>query len=127
MSGLFEEILSEKMNGKPDVWYIQMLQKLQDKGEITIDDFVNTGRIITIESFLEKTPTLSLTFECIDVIKYIGGYYIQRLKSGDYYLEIRSEDDTLIKLRVYCNKLDIIENELWKNFASKKFKTKKKK
>jgi hypothetical protein len=43
---LFTEILAQKLRKNPDKHYIQMIQTLSDKGQMTKEDFINTGRMM---------------------------------------------------------------------------------
>lgn len=67
-----------------------------------MENLIDTGRFICKESFLKKNPTEKLLEECTDVVAYSDGYYIQVLKSGEFYVDdtfkSRSLDEAEIKL-----------------------------
>jgi hypothetical protein len=73
-----------------------------------MEKFVNSGRFICKESYLEKNPTEKLLKECTDVVEYIDGSYIQVLESGEFYVDStfksRSLDEAEIKLWEKINK-----------------------
>jgi hypothetical protein len=119
MSLIAEEILKEKLKDKPDKLYIQTLQKMQD-GEMSFELFINTGRITPRELFLNYNPKSRLKPDCMDVVRYVGGFYIQILKTGEFLLEISDADqsdemNTIIKDK----SLDVVEEELWHRVARK--------
>ncbi len=119
MSLIAEEILKEKLKDKPDKLYIQTLQKMQD-GEMSLELFLNTGRITPRELFLNYNPKSRLKPDCMDVVRYVGGFYIQILKTGEFLLEIIDADqsdemNTIIKDK----SLDVVEEELWHRVARK--------
>lgn len=71
-------------------------------------EFIESGRFICKEVFLDKNPNEKLRNDCTDVVHYIGGAYIQVLKSGEFYLDetfsSRSLDEVEIKLLEKINK-----------------------
>ena len=52
-----------------------------------MENLIDTGRFICKESFLKKNLTEKLLEECTDVVAYADGYYIQVLKSGEFYVD----------------------------------------
>lgn len=119
MSIISEEILKEKLKDKPDKLYIQTLQKMQDENP-SFELFINTGRIMPKELFLNYNKKIRLNFDCSDVVRYVGGFYVQILKTGEFLLEINDADqsdemNTIIKDK----SLDVIEEELWYRVARK--------
>jgi hypothetical protein len=52
-----------------------------------LNEFIDTGRFIPRNSFLEKRPNEVLLDDCSDVEKYEGGHYIQVLEDGTFYLD----------------------------------------
>lgn len=119
MSKISEEILKEKLKEKPDKLYIQTLQKMQNENP-SFELFINTGRIMPRELFLNYNKTIRLKPDCSDVVRYVGGFYIQILKTGEFLFEINDaelsdEMNTIIKNK----SLDIVEEELWHRVARK--------
>lgn len=123
MKQVTQEILSEKMSKNPDPLYVRTLQRLQDKGEMTQDDFVKTGRITTIERFKQKVYPSTLRPDCTDVILYIGNFYIQILKDGNFFLEIGDIDNPSDRgyTKMESKDLELIESILWTKYANYKF------
>ena len=73
-----------------------------------MDKFINSGRFMCRELFLDKNPNEKLHDDCTDVVHYVGGAYIQVLKSGVFYLDdsfsSRSLDEVEVKLLEKINK-----------------------
>jgi hypothetical protein len=119
MSLIAEEILKEKLKDKPDKLYIQTLQKMQD-GDMGLELFINTGRITPRELFVHYNPKVRLRPDCKDVVRYVGGFYIQILKTGEFLLEINDADQSDEMNSIIQNKsLDEVEEELWHRVARK--------
>jgi hypothetical protein len=102
-----------------DPLHISALSTLNNNGSISKKDFVNTGRITTIKDFITKsgTPSDNLRHDCLDIMMYIKGFYIQMLSNGAYYFE---EDGSSF----YTKDIKLAESILWEHFASKKINTK---
>lgn len=112
---LREEILMTKLLEPHNVKYIQRLQRMSDKENLDIYDFNQTGTIMTREDYQSYHHHISLHKKCTDVIRYIGGHYIQMLSDGNYLIQYdtskrgkRSKD--LKKLEQYLFKI-ISKNE----------------
>lgn len=126
MKQVSQEILSEKMSKNPDPLYVRVLQRLQDKDEITQDDFVKTGRIVTIENFKKKVYPSTLRPDCTDVMLYIGNFYIQILKNGNFFLEMGDADKPydmgdMGYTKMESKDLELVESILWTKYANYKF------
>jgi len=112
---LREEILMTKLLEPHNVKYIQRLQRMSDKENLDVYDFNQTGTIMTREDYQNYHKHIVLHKKCTDVIKYIGGNYIQMLSDGNYLIQYdtskrgkRSKD--LKKLEQYLFKI-ISSNE----------------
>ena len=114
MNPITQEILSEKMRMNPDPLYIRKLQRLQDKGEITQQDFINTGRVVTLDFFKKRVYPFTLNNLCTDVILYVGDFYIQMLMDGDFLLEVDN-------IKVQSKDIELVEDVLWIQYAKNKF------
>ena len=73
-----------------------------------MEKFISSGRFMCKQSFIEKNPEENLLSDCTDVVHYVGGQYIQVLKSGEFYVDenfkSRSLDEAEIKLWENINK-----------------------
>lgn len=108
-----DEILYTKMSDPHNVKYIQRLQRMSDKEELTISDFADTGVMMKRDDYQNIHRFAELHNKCTDVIKYIGGHYVQMLSDGNYLLKYeqkgrgkRSKD------------LKKIEGYIWKMISS---------
>ena len=84
---LREEILFTKMKDPNNVKYIQRLQQLMDADEVTIKDFIDTGVLYKRSDFENLYGTIELHKKCTDVMRYMGGHYIQFLSDGNYLVQ----------------------------------------
>ena len=126
MNLITQEILSEKMRHNPDPLYIRTLQRLQDKEYLTEEDFIKTGRILSTNKFKERVSISTLNPNCTDIILYVGGFYIQVLKDGTFYLEMGDADDPFDMgdmgyTRAESKDIETIEGILWTKYANYKF------
>jgi hypothetical protein len=73
-----------------------------------MEKFIDSGRFMCRDLFLDKNPNEQLLDDCTDVVQYSGGAYIQVLKSGVFYLDesfsSRSLDEVEVKLLEKINK-----------------------
>jgi hypothetical protein len=76
------------------------------KGIETIEEFINTGRIVPRGTFNTRYPKENLHVDCTDVVVYAGGNYIQMLKTKGF----------MIDNRVYV-KLELAEDVLWESIS----------
>jgi hypothetical protein len=126
MNVIAQEILSEKMRMNPDPLYIRILHRLQDKEFITEEEFVKTGRVLSTNDFYQRIPTSKLHPECTNVIMYVGDYYIQVLKDGNFFLEMGDDDNPydmgdMGYTKAQSKDIEIIEGILWTKYANYKF------
>ena len=126
MKQVSQEILSEKMRKNPDPLYIRTLQRLQDKGEMTQDDFINTGRIVTKQYLKQRVYSSTLHPDCTDVLLYIGDFYIQILKDGSFFLEMGDANNPydmgdMGYTKTQSHDIELVESVLWNKYANYKF------
>jgi hypothetical protein len=65
-----------------------------------MEKFINTGRFICKDSFLDKNPNEKLHRKCTDIVHYEGGAYIQVLKTGEFYLDESFRSHSLDEVEV---------------------------
>lgn len=86
---------------------------------MTLNNFSNTGKIIPLEVFKKKYADFEVHPECTDVVVYINKFYIQMLKSGNYFFKYNVTKKKTVEIEL--NSLDIVESLAWDNFISNKF------
>lgn len=76
-----------------------------------LNEFIDTGRFIPRNSFLEKRPNEVLLDDCSDVVQYEGGHYIQVLDNGTFYLDKLNFSKVLeeMELVLFSRKIDILK------------------
>jgi hypothetical protein len=115
-----KHISSERKKAKPDQGLITQLEKMIASGQVTFDNFVDTGRFINEKEFRKNNPREVLEADCTDIVVYAGKLYLQVLKSGNYRLRI---DES--KGGIESQSLDTMELSLWSLVADKLFNDKK--
>jgi hypothetical protein len=73
-----------------------------------LNEFIDTGRFIPRNSFLEKRPNEVLLDDCWDVVQYEGGHYIQVLDDGTFYLDEENQSKELeeVEIILFARKLE---------------------
>lgn len=100
-----QHLEKEKAKDKKDLRLINDLTKLLDKGEITFDQWYESGRFIHRDEFANDNPDENLHVDCTDVVVYYGGLYLQVLKSGEFYLNPKN----------ISNNINDIEKSIWED------------
>ena len=107
-----DQLEQEKLKDNPDLALIDKLQNFLDTGSITLEAFQDTGNFICSKSFKTDRPDVTLRSDCVDVITYLGGSYIQNRRSGKYLVEI---NDTQYDDKDLVMAEEFLFNELSKN------------
>ena len=98
----------EKKKLKPNESRIKELNKILNKGTLTIEEWRMTGRFITVEEYASINKDVTLISNCREVVEYAGNSIIQVLDTGVFVFE-----DTNSKT------IDKVENFLWLTVAEK--------
>jgi len=119
---LFTEILAQKLRKNPDKHYIQMIQMLSDKGQMTKEDFINTGRMMEKNYYFNEFGLRPLfNKEVKDVMRYAGGFCIQVLPTGEWLFDTNDANESdEVSTKYRSPKLSDVENELWHSYVQKK-------
>ena len=79
------DILAEKLCQKPDKGYIQVCQNLLNNyKEIDHKDFIDTGRIMPRQDFIDRYPDKQIPQTTKTVCRYAGGFYIEFVGKKDF-------------------------------------------
>lgn len=119
MNFIKQEIEIENAKTKPDLYYLKALKNIQSKGKMDFEAFSNTGRIIPVEVFKTENPNAKINLNCTDIVRYLGGFYIQMLKSGKYIYEFNLKPSTTVQIE--HKSLDILELQMWQKNIQEKF------
>ena len=87
MNNLIKILEQENSKEKPDVLYIKTLRSAITSQQMTLELFSNTGRFSPRSVLASTSPNTMLHPMCVNVVTYIGGFFIQVLKDGTYYIE----------------------------------------
>jgi hypothetical protein len=93
----------ENLKSNKDIYLLAKLSRVNDKGSMTFNEWQESGRFIDRKSFETYNPNENLHVDCSDVVMYLGGVYIQLLKSGEFFLDAHASGKSL----------DAIEIILW--------------
>lgn len=119
---LSTEILAQKLRKNPDKHYIQSIQALYDKGEMTKENFINTGRLMKKEYYFAEFGAHPHFFSDVkDIMRYAGGYCIQILPTGKWLFDTNdaTESDE-VSTKFKSDKLSEVEDALWEHYVQKK-------
>lgn len=119
MNLIKQEIKLEKAKLKPDLHYLKLLKSIESMDKLEFEVFSNTGRITPFDVFRNENPNAKLHRECTDVVRYLGGFYIQMLKSGKYIYQFDVLPSTTVQ--VEHKSLDILELQMWQKNVQEKF------
>jgi len=79
------DILAEKLYQKPDKGYIQVCQNLLNNyKEIDHKDFIDTGRIMPRQDFIDRYPDKQIPQTTKTICRYAGGFYIEFVGKKDF-------------------------------------------
>ena len=119
MNLIKQEIKLEKAKLKPDQHYLKLLNSIESMDKLDFEIFSNTGRIIPVDIFINENPNAVISSNCTDVVRYLGGFYIQMLKSGNYIYQFNVEPSTNVQIE--HTSLDILELQMWQQNVQEKF------
>lgn len=119
MNIIKQEIKTEKAKLKPDQHYLKLLKSIESMDKIEFEIFSNTGRITPVEVFKNENPNAVINANCTDVVRYLGGFYIQMLKSGNYIYQFDVQPSTTVKIE--HKSLDVLELQMWLQHLFQKF------
>lgn len=119
---LSTEILAQKLRKNTDKHYIQSIQVLYDKGEMTKENFINTGRLMKKEYYFAEFGSHPHFFSDVkDVMRYAGGYCIQILPTGVWLFDSNDATESDEVSTVFkSDKLSDVEDAVWKHYVEKK-------
>lgn len=113
---------TQKKNASQD--RISKLNSMLNKKSVTFEEFQDSGRFMPMEKYELEKNIAYIHPECRTVVRYMGGFVIQIMKSGafvymlkkDESLYVHLEDDGLVKM----------EQKVWDAVANEKFNKEKK-
>jgi hypothetical protein len=117
MQIVIDEILAEKLRRRPNRLYIMQLQKLMDKeDELSLESFRDTGKYIPANTFKnDYNRVANLHPHCVHVIRYIGGFFIEVLNNGDFFVNLHDHEDMAKPSTLILNtNLNKVEDKYWK-------------
>jgi hypothetical protein len=123
MINIQKQLEHERLAVRPNELNIDALSKMDKFGRLSLEEFRETGRFIDRTTFAQDNPSIRLHPECVDVVVYLCGFYIQSLK--DVFLiimeETANESDEIDRWTFSDESLDDVEKVLWNNRANKFF------
>jgi hypothetical protein len=104
MNRFEQQIAAELQKENPDEQLLFKLEFIINNGAITLAEWEMLKLVSSKEDFLKDNPDAVLRDDCISVITYLGGYYIQQLDSEKFYI-----NDEIPPI----DSIDIAQQELW--------------
>lgn len=117
MKIVIDEIIKEKLRLRPNKLYIMQLQKLMDKeDELSLESFRDTGKYIPVMVYKsDYNKVARLHPDCVHVIRYIGGFFIEVLNNGNFYVNLHDHEDMAKPSTLISNSnLNSVEDRYWK-------------
>jgi hypothetical protein len=108
MGKLEAQLIKELQKFKPDKHYVRLIADAVYEGGVDFTQFVDSGRFMTRETFLEHEKESRLKDDTTDVVAYIGDFIIQVRKPDTFFID--GFESTV---------LDKVEAELWHKHAKK--------
>ena len=123
MINIDQQIMDEMSRPVPDALYLQTLRKMREAGILRFEDFSETGRFVDRSTFVRENPNITLHPECMDVVIYMCGFYIQSLKDVFFISmkETANESDEIDRWTFSNESLDDVEKVLWNSRANNYF------
>jgi hypothetical protein len=124
MINIQKQLEHERLAVRPNELNIDALSKMDEFGRLSLEEFCETGRFIDRTTFAQDNPSIRLHPECVDVVVYLCGFFIQSIKGGAYMVEMREDNNEADEIDrwVFTNEsLDSVEKVLWNSRANKFF------
>lgn len=107
MRKLVEQLKRELSKKRVDKHYVALIEDaLSDRG-IDFKAFVDSGRFMTRETYVEHNDSSVLSDDAVDVVVYLGGYVVQVRKPDVFFVD-----------GYESKSLDDVEAWLWESDAS---------
>lgn len=98
------QLATELQKEDPSESLVAQLDFVIKNGAITLTEWIAFNLVQSKENFMKDNPDATLHADCVDVIQYLGGYYIQKLSSEKLYI-----NDNIPSI----DSIDIAQQELW--------------
>jgi hypothetical protein len=119
MKDLHKELLEEKMRLVGNRNAIQFLQRVLDGHHVTKTEFMNTVLISPVDEFRVREQFRP---ECVHVLSYAGGFYVQILEDSYHLYEVfDNEESDEMHTRVKSKEVKDILSFIWRYEADKLF------
>jgi hypothetical protein len=123
MKDLHKELLEEKMRVYRNKNSIQFLQRVLDGHSVTKQEFIDTVLISPVDEFMIREKFRP---NCVHVLSYAGGFYVQILDDGYHLYEVfDNEESDEMHTRVKSKEVKDIISFIWRYEADKLFNKKK--
>lgn len=123
MKDLNKELLEEKMRVYRNKNSIQFLQRVLDGHPVTKQEFSDTVLISPVDEFMIRDKFRP---NCVHVLSYAGGFYVQILDDGYHLYEVfDNEESDEMHTRVKSKEVKDIISFIWRYEADKLFNKKK--
>lgn len=108
------QLATELQKEEPNLHLVQQLDYTIKNGAITLNEWGSFKLTQTKEEFMNDNPDAALRDDCVEVIQYLGGYYLQKLNDEKFF--IKDDIPAIDSIHIAQHELwDICAEELWKN------------
>lgn len=79
MNLIEKHLENESKKEKQNKYLIQSLTSFLEKGDISFEQWVNSGRFVPKNAYMSEHPDAEISKECDSVVEYHGQLYIESL------------------------------------------------
>lgn len=120
MKDLRKELLNEKMQVHPNKRAIQFLQRVLDGHPVTKREFIDT-MVVKLADW-DLAFALGYHRDCVEVLRYAGGFDIQVLIDRDYlYESFDNQESDEMHTKVKSREIKDILSFIWRYEADQLF------
>ena len=114
MNRLEQQLTAELQKESPDEYLVEKLSKVIENGAITFKEWIDFTKTSTKQDFLNENPDALLREDCVNVITYLGGYYIQEIDTDLEPFYINDNIPLIGSIHIANQELwDLCSEELW--------------
>ena len=108
------QLATELQKDEPNLHLVQQLDYTIKNGAITLNEWASFKLIQSKDEFLKDNADSTLRDDCVEIIQYLGGYYLQKLSDDTFF--IKDDIPAIDSIHIAQQELwDLCSEELWTN------------
>lgn len=118
---ILEDVLTEKAIIPTNRRGVQLLQRCLDGNKIRKVELQSTKILEAPKDFKNRTK-IKLKDDCLEVIRYPGGFFIQILSDGHFLFEVfDNQESDEMHTKIKSRSLKDVESYMWREKAEQYF------